>query len=107
MGQRECITIKISPFPNIEKTKEQANKILEEAAEAYTHAMSCVKYTEESWQESHFITNKYKYMDEMIDCIQALINFASVLYDDDYLQKAIDKAENTVTYKNVLRGHYE
>lgn len=104
---RKPITITIHPFPDVKKTKEQANKILEEAAEAYTPAMNCVKYTEESWQESHFITNKYKYLDEMIDCIQALVNFASTLYDDDYLQKAIDKAENQITYKNTLRGHYE
>lgn len=103
----ETAYIDIDIFPDIKRTKEQANKILEEAAEAYEHAHWLSKYDNSNWSSSDFIAHRDRYFLEMCDCIQALVNFGSSLCEEDgEFQKKLSEANNTVFKKNWMRGRY-
>ena len=88
------LTLKVPVFVIEEEGKEQAHKVLEEAAEAYgawsSHVESMTGGTKDAY--------KVKFAKEVFDCIQACVNLAA-RYGLD-----LDDAATKVTCDNIARG---
>ena len=88
------VTLKVPVFVICEDGKEQAHKVLEEAAEAYgawsSHVESMTGGTKDAY--------KVKFAKEVFDCIQACVNLAA-RYELD-----LDDAAAKVTCDNIARG---
>ena len=94
------LTLTVHPFRADCTDKEQAVKVLEEAAEVYG-----------AWQTANVVFENFKtcghgflrdkFSDELADCITACVNMADRFGVD--LQEALDRCER----KNRERGRYD
>lgn len=88
------MSVTVEPFPNLEDSKKQALKPLEEAAEVFGAWQEYDRFHHDAWF-GMIAAN------EIADCIQALFNLAHAMGIDD-MQPYMDACHK----RNEERGRY-
>ena len=93
----------VRPFPGVEPTKQQALKVLEEAAEVFGAWQAWDEWRGEDDQAGRTLAKSafLSTLCEIGDCITACANLAAALGVDD-LARAVKEAE----LRNEERGRY-
>ena len=101
------VILQVESFPNYELSKENIDKLLEEASEAAHEGFMLNDMGEDGWNNADYVTHRTKFMEECMDTIQVCVNLMSALYDDAKLQINAGIAYEEVHFKNTKRGHYD
>jgi len=108
-----AVTIHVYPFPNVEASKEQGTKILEEASECREAYDVLAKMSQEQVNGNTDITDDmlqrqfYMFLDECYDVMQVVINtMLSIMGNKDEVQAACNGCMYNIINKNIARGYY-
>jgi len=108
-----AVTIHVYPFQEVEASKEQGTKILEEASECREAYDVLAKMSQEQAAGNEDITDEilqgqfYRFLDECYDVFQVVINtMSSIMGSKEDVQAACEGCMYNIINKNIARGYY-